>query len=332
MALAMQDRMLVFTENGHDWIRRRRSIGRSRRRSGPGESPATDAGRGALILRNGSHRRIITGVGNGVKQVTVVHSEKDGNPIGSARVPDHGGKVAWCVAGSNDAGDTSRGYIGRWRYELGADGTLTGPVDIGYRGGSGSATPRGWSSAVEKNSGETIWRSTDYGATWKTWATAPGALPADRQRARSSRSTASGRRACGRASAPAGRPTDRGRRIRDQQARSPAPDRRRLPGLRAAPRGARSRTTRRRLCLGNIYGGSSVFRTRNLGDATPTWEDISGNGPRQPRYLFVHPVTGELISSYHQGSMILPAPSGQRTARRISQSLYDRIGAYPGLK
>ena len=26
---------------------------------------------------------------------------------------------------------------------------------------------------VEKNSGEAIWRSTDYGATWSPWATAP---------------------------------------------------------------------------------------------------------------------------------------------------------------
>ncbi len=48
---------------------------------------ATDAGRGALILRNGSHRRIISGVGNGVKQVTVIHSEKNGNPIGQCTGP-----------------------------------------------------------------------------------------------------------------------------------------------------------------------------------------------------------------------------------------------------
>ena len=63
MALTMQDRMLVFTENGHDWISEaavdgtiKEEVVRQANYAG-----ATDAGRGALILRNGSHRRIITG-------------------------------------------------------------------------------------------------------------------------------------------------------------------------------------------------------------------------------------------------------------------------------
>ena len=65
MALTMQDRMLVFTENGHDWVwddavdRGDQGRGRGRR---PTTAAHTDAGRGALILRNGSappdhHRR-----------------------------------------------------------------------------------------------------------------------------------------------------------------------------------------------------------------------------------------------------------------------------------
>ena len=58
----------------------------------------------------------------------------------------------------------------------------------------------------------------------------------------------------------------------------------------------------------NNYGASSVFRTLDLLAATPTWTDISGNGPRDPRKVFVHPVTAEVITSYHHGSMIYPRP------------------------
>ena len=82
----------------------------------------------------------------------------------------------------------------------------------------------------------------------------------------------------------------------------------------------------------NGYGGGSVFRTLDLLAATPTWTDISGNGPRDPRKVYVHPATGEVITSYHHGSMIYPAPEGQRSAIGITTSLYDRVGAFPGIR
>ena len=60
----------------------------------------------------------------------------------------------------------------------------------------------------------------------------------------------------------------------------------------------------------NVYGGPNVFRTLDLTSDRPTWSDISGNGPRDPRKVYVHPATGDVITSYHHGSVIFPAGSG----------------------
>ena len=184
MALAMQDRLLVFTQNGHEWVwddaisdKIRAELERQ-----AGYTGHTGAGRGALILRNGANRRIISGAGNGFKQVTIVHATSGDNPIGKCSVPNHDGKVAWCLLGANDAVDPSRGYIGRWRYDLSATGTLTGPTDITYEV-VGVGSEAGAVFGVEKSSGEAIRRSTDYGATWSIWATAPEPFrPIDQRR------------------------------------------------------------------------------------------------------------------------------------------------------
>ena len=39
-----------------------------------------------------------------------------------------------------------------------------------------------------------------------------------------------------------------------------------------------------------------------------------------------------MITSYHHGSMILPPPKGYKAAYGITASLYDRIGAFPGIQ
>ena len=185
MALAMQDRLLVFTENGGDWVwddavddevkaevagpgRLYRPYRRRPRRADPAQRHAA-----ADHLRRGQRRQ-----GDHPRP----RPERRQPDRQRARCPDHGGKVSWCLLGVNDAEDASRGYIGRWRYDLGAGGALTGPVDVSYEVigvGSGAGVVFG----VEKSSGEGIWRSTDYGATWSPWATAPGAVPPDRQQA-----------------------------------------------------------------------------------------------------------------------------------------------------
>jgi hypothetical protein len=333
MALTMGDRMLVFTENGHDWVREDavtpEVLNEVKRQAA--FDGAADAGRGALILRNGSHRRIITGIGNGTRQVTVVHSERDGNPIGQCMVPDHGGQIAWCVAGSLDARDTSLGYIGRWRYALAADGTLTGPVDIGYEA-IGVSNAAGVVFGVEKGSGEQIFRSTDYGATWRLWATAPVAFrPIDSRPVISVDRASPGRMlaycANGSAYLFEGESAPAIRKVFDLRALiGPG-----YPGYELVNGALDPHDPEVAYISGNVYGGSSVFRTRNLGATTPTWEDISGNGPRQPRFLFVHPVTGDVLSSFYHGSMILPPPSGQRAAFALGNSLYDRVKAFPGM-
>ena len=89
MALAMTDRLLVFTQNGHEWVWDDAITDAGQGRDGgPGRLYRhTGAGRGALILRNGANRRIISGAGNGFKQVTIVHAPSGDNPIGKLLGP-----------------------------------------------------------------------------------------------------------------------------------------------------------------------------------------------------------------------------------------------------
>ena len=334
MALAMQDRMLVFTQNGHDWIwddAIDEAI-KAELETQAGYTGHTGAGRGALILRNGTNRRIISGAGNGTKHVTIVHATSGDNPIGKCSVPNHNGKVSWCLLGANDAVDPSRGYIGRWRYELSASGVLAGPIDVTYEVvgvGSGAGVVFG----VEKGSGEAIRRSTDYGATWSVWATAPEefrpidaepVLVTDRSKAaRLLMVTASGK-----AYLIEGAAAPTTRLVFDLRAQIGAG----YPAYELYHCAFDPHDPNVAYVTANVYGGPSIFRTLDLLSGAPTWTDISGNGPRQPRKVYVHPVTGEVITSYHHGSMIHPAPAGQHIALGITTSLYDRVGAFPGIR
>jgi hypothetical protein len=332
----MQDRLLVFTENGCDWVwddAVDQGI-KDEIAAQAGYRGHTGAGRGALILRNGDHRRIISGAGNEGKRITLVHGTSGGNPIGSVTVPDHRGEVAWCLVGANDSEDPSRGYIGRWRYDLAADGALTGPVDLGYEviGAGGGA---GVVLGVEKSGGEGIWRSTDHGATWTRWATAPEpfrpidnepVLVTDRSHpARVLAVTASGRAWLIEGLDPTVR------QVFDLEAQIGAG----YPAYELYHCALDPRDPNLAYVTANVYGGPSVFRTLDLGSDRPTWTDISGNGPRQPRKVYVHPVTGDVISSQHHGSMIFPAILPEREGARTlatAASLYDRIGAFPGIR
>jgi hypothetical protein len=333
MALAMTDRILVFTENGHNWVWDDAvdQAVKAEVAAQAGYTGHTGAGRGALILRHGSHRQIISGAGSENKRLSLVHSAVGANPIGACRVPDHGGKVSWCLVGANDAVDPSRGYIGRWRYELGPDGTLTGPIDVGYEVmgvGSGAGVVFG----VEKGSGEAIQRSTDHGATWSTWATAPEpfrpidaepVIVTDRaQPARLMMVTATGR-----AYLIEGATAPTTRQVFDLRAQIGDG----YPAYELYHCALDPRDPNIGYVTANVYGGPSVFRTLNLGDATPVWTDITGNAPRNPSKIYLHPATGEPIISYHQGSDIYPAPTGQRTSLSLAGSLYDRVGAFPGI-
>ena len=315
MALAMQDRLLVFTENGHDWVWDDAIDAlKDEIAAQAGYTGHTGAGRGALILRNGAHRQIISGAGNGFRHVTLVHGPKGANPIGTCRVPDHGGKVAWCMAGSLDAEDPARGYIGRWRYDLGADGTLTGPVDVGYEV-IGVGNRGGVAFGVEKNSGEGIWRTSDYGASWKLWATAPEPFrPIDNAPVLTSSRTHAARvlavTASGKAWLIEGETAPTVRQVFDlRTAAGPG-----LPAYELYHCALDSRDPGVAYVSANVYGATALFRSVNLGDAVPAWAALGGGGSRQPSKVFVHPATGEVITSAFHGSMILPSPSGQRAA------------------
>ena len=239
--------------------------------------------------------------------------------------------MSWCSLGVNDAKDASRGYIGRWRYDLGAGGALTGPVDVTYEVigvGSGAGVVFG----VEKNSGEQIYRSTDYGASWSPWAKAPEPfrpidskpeLVTDRsQAARVMMVTASGNAYLIEGVTPTIR------KIFDLRAQIGAG----YPAYELLHCAFDPRDADIGYITANVYGGPSVFRTLDLTSNEPTWSDIGGNGPRQPRRIYVHPATGDVITSYHHGSMILPPPKGYKAAYGITASLYDRIGAFPGIQ
>jgi hypothetical protein len=186
---------------------------------------------------------------------------------------------------------------------------------------------------VEKGRGEEIWRSADYGATWSVWTTAPEpfrpidaepVIVTDRsQPARMMMVTATGRAyLIEGASAPTTRQVfDLKAQIGDG-----------YPAYELYHCALDPRDPSVGYVTANVYGGSSVFRTLNLLDAQPVWTDISANAPRHPCKIYLHPATGEAIVSYHHGSAIYPAPDGYRASLRIAASLYDRVGAFPGLR
>lgn len=82
----------------------------------------------------------------------------------------------------------------------------------------------------------------------------------------------------------------------------------------------------------NVYGGPVIFRSLNLTAAQPVWEDLSAGAPHNPCRVYIHPATGEVIVSYHHGSMIHPAPAGYRERFAITPTLYGRVGAFPGIR
>ena len=58
------------------------------------------------------------------------------------------------------------------------------------------------------------------------------------------------------------------------------------------------------------YGGARIWKTANLFSGAPTWTDISGYGGNMsacPHKVYVHELTGDVIASYQQGSVIYPA-------------------------
>jgi photosystem II stability/assembly factor-like uncharacterized protein len=334
MALAMTDRILVFTDNGHNWIWDDAVTEAVKKEiaTQAGYVGHTGAGRGALILRNGSQRQIISGAGNETKRLTMIHSPVGDNPIGACRVPDHGGKVSWCLVGANDAVDPSRGYIGRWRYELASTGALAGPIDVGYEV-MGVGSEAGVVFGVEKGRSDEIWRSTDYGATWSLWAAAPESFrPIDAEpvivtdRAHPARIMMV--TSTGRAYLIEGASAPKTRQVFDLKAQIGDG----YPAYELYHCALDPRDPGVGYLTANVYGGPSVFRTLNLFDPQPVWTDISANAPRHPCKIYLHPATGEAITSYHHGSTIYPAPDSYRASLRVSASLYDRVGAFPGLR
>ena len=176
---------------------------------------------------------------------------------------------------------------------------------------SGVGSGAGVVFGVEKNSGEAIRRSTDYGATWSPWATAPEPFrPID------SKPVLVTDQLPGRA----GHDGDGEREGLSDRGRD-RPTIRKIFDLRAQI-GAGYPAYELYHCAFDprdadigLHHRQRLRRALGLPHArphepAPTWTDISGNGPRQPRKIFVHPVTGDVITSYHHGSMILPPPEG----------------------
>jgi hypothetical protein len=323
--IAMQDRMALFTDTAFDWVYGSGidATTKAAVAAQTGISGYIGSGSGALILVNGAQIGLVTGLGNGFTRVPVVLQLAGGNPIGSASVPKLANTAAM-VDGAADPADPGVGYIGRWRVSLDASGELSF-ADITHEFvGCGDAG--GVIFGVPTSSGDTIYRSIGGGKSWTAWATAPEPFrPIDSKPRIGVDSTHAARlyttSASGKVYRIEGQTNPTITKVFDLVDQLGPGE----PGYEIADVAVDPFDAKVVYVASNTYGGPCVFRTTDGGG---TWHDITGNAPRQPGRVWVHPHTADVMRSTTHGTQVFVPPSGHRAAHGITASLYDRVEAY----
>lgn len=319
----MQDRVFAYTETAYDWVWDDRIDRPEKDRLDEVlgyDSPAHKA-QSALILVNGSVTGVIGAAGGQKGVVPVVLKRRGDNPIGDTEIRSFP-QGAWAIHAANDPEDHSRGWIGRWRAKLYPGGDVSfSDVRWEFMGIDSDGAIYG----VEMNKGEQIRRSTDGGESWTVWTTAPerfrpinskpSMFVSPHRTFRVYAATSSGKVHLidGRE----GRSTV----VFDLRKLLPGG----LPGYEVQSVVVDPFDEDLIYVSVNTYGAAVVFRSRDGGSS---WHDVTGNAPRIPGRLMIHPHTSDVILSWQHGSHILAPPDEHRDRYGITESLYDRVRGY----
>ena len=329
--MAVTDRVQMFTNTAHNYVfdDGMDAAKKDEINAATGQANHLGNGRGALILRNGSHRAYMGALGNttnGIQTVGLFRSsaktESDGtiNPIGTTTVlpsTQYYG-VQWGNYGINDPTNNARGTIGRTRIVLNSNGTITtgdmGKEVIGV-------DVQGRFYGIQKGAGDrTVYRTSNPFAatpTWAAWGTfgqEPRPIDNDPRGISWDPTSINGKilAAC----------LNRVELIENGTMRVVAVVADLVPGawpVNQPYSTALDPNSNAAYISLHRYGGPVVFKTDNINVASPVWYDITGDYcPKCPGKLFIHPKTGDLIYSYHSGSFIWPAHEKQ-----VDASYYD---------
>lgn len=285
------------------------------------------AGSGALILKNGSHRAYIIGVGGSATQITPMRFTFDGT-IGSGEFVDsskRGGEIS-----GRDHTDAAVGWLGNSRLKLSAGNALSidKVMDQHFFGASG--TSMRIFGGDKSGSSKDIYLSPNGGDTWAPWGASPVRY---RHIAGSPYAIEASRHAANRVWV--GEAHNGTGRVFRMEGAVPAntlvftlAD---FPGFDAPA----TEIHRVKECPSDptiIYvlafasGNPILFRIRDA-LTMPVVEDITANAPRRAfSWLYVHDLTDDVIIGGQMGSRILRCHTGS-TAPDAGK-LFDRTKAY----
>lgn len=338
MLISMQDRVCVYTPNGHDWVYDD-GVGKAEKSALATKGSITGhmgAGRGALILANGSQRAFLAALGNTQNRAIFRMTANGSNPIGTFAntIPYYGGQ--WCNYGVRLPSDSSIGFIGRQRITLSGAGAVSS-LDVGKEVvavGSGDVVygiDKSGSSKVIYKSDNAATAGSAGAVTWSTWATLPQTpRPFDPDpRGISYDPTHAGKVlvACSNgvfALVTQGSPVTV-RTVATVTALRPGAVSAVWPDAETYATALDPLSTAAYVTLNN-YGGPVIYKTANINAATPVWTDITGydgNMAPCPHKVYVDEHTGDVICSYHHGSVIYPAH-----AEVSGRSRYNRVLTY----
>lgn len=289
------------------------------------------AGNGGLILRNGSHRAIITaGGGDRTQRLPMRHNSTATNF--SDTVTLIGTNRSGCEFSGLKPGDNSIGWIGRNRFKLESNGTLTQQsANMGQEFyGSTSTAGRIIGGPTNPGNGRTLYVSTNSGDTWSVWGTSPVrfCIPYGTPSAIAVSRFSANRVWVGEAFSGTGRvfkmegstPTNTLIfTLADQPGFSnPVTE---IHSIREDPL---DETVL--YMLAYAAGASYIWMVRNA-LTTPTVTDITYNAPRRAiSWLHVHLLTGDLLLGAQFGSRILRCRSD--FAGPDAGKWFDRVKAY----
>lgn len=282
---------------------------------GAGAKSYIGSGRGALILRNGSHVIYVSGLGDNSNRVPYYMKKvSDANPLANATQLTYYGAQG-CNNGINTPGNNTIGYIGRNRITLNSNGTVSqkdmGKECVGIDSG-------GNVYAIDKSGSNTVYKCTNPTTsgtiTWTSWANL-GYSP-DVARISYDPTKANGRLLFGCGSGRFVLAENGSARVVGNVSNILGAG---FPGY-LTYSCALDPTSDAAYVVCYAYGGGGVFKTSDITQTTPTWTNIStAHSPNCPNHVFVHPTTGDLFSMSNSGNYIYPAHSAQ------ANSYYDEV-------